>query len=167
MKKLKNSPRILLRRWNKSDALFIQTLVNSEGWLQNIGQRNVTDIASAEEFIERLDGSFDEKGIGFWCIESTATQHAIGMCGFTKRDYLDHPDLGFALLPEFEGQGLAFESAVMAITKIDVELHLRIFQAITLPQNTRSSSLLKRLGFEFQTTILNNDEELDCYIYSK
>lgn len=167
MNNMNISPRVRLRRWKTSDTSFIHTLVNSEGWLRNIGERNVTDAASAEDFIKRLDGSFDENGIGFWCVELSDTSQAIGMCGFTKRDYLDYPDLGFALLPEYEGKGLAFEAATMALIKIDSELQLTTFQGITLPQNTPSSSLLKRLGFKYQTIIMNKDEELDCYFYSK
>jgi len=38
------------------------------------------------------------------------------MCGIIKRDYLEHPDIGFAFLPEFTGKGFAFEIADATMT---------------------------------------------------
>jgi RimJ/RimL family protein N-acetyltransferase len=36
----------------------------------------------------------------------------VGMCGLIKRKTLDDVDIGFALLPEYEGNGFATEAAV-------------------------------------------------------
>ena len=40
--------RLLLREYTLSDAPFIFKLMNSEGWLKNIGDRNIKTIEDAE-----------------------------------------------------------------------------------------------------------------------
>jgi RimJ/RimL family protein N-acetyltransferase len=42
------------------------------------------------------------------------------MCGLLKRDELDYPDLGYALLPDFCGKGYAIEASSSLInTEMD------------------------------------------------
>ena len=71
------------------------------------------------------------------------------MCGFVKRPHLDHADLGFAFLPDYERQGFGFESASAILKVGKEELNFSTVLAITSLENEASGNLLKKLNFNF------------------
>ena len=73
---------------------------------------------------------------------------------------MDHPDFGFAFLPEYTGQGYALEMAVAAMAYAEEVLKLEKLVAITLPANRRSIQLLIKLGFRFEKTMMVEGDEL-------
>ncbi len=93
-------------------------------------------------------------------------QHVpIGIITFIKKVYLDHFDLGFALLPEFTDSGYAFEAAYAVLNFIKHELGHKTILATTLPENNQSIRLLKKLDFVFQRTIIHQEMTLQVYIH--
>jgi RimJ/RimL family protein N-acetyltransferase len=88
---------------------------------------------------------FAETGFGLYCVE--LQEIPIGLCGLLKRDYLAHPDLGFAFLPKYRGQGYALEAA-RAVCEFAYEtLNLPEILAICSPSNVASANLLRNVGF--------------------
>jgi RimJ/RimL family protein N-acetyltransferase len=77
-----------------------------------------------------------------------------------RRLDLDDIDLGFALLPDQEGRGLAFEASQAVMEYARGKLHLKRLIAITVPDNHRSVSLLTRLGMEKDGLITLGNEQL-------
>lgn len=77
-----------------------------------------------------------------------------------KRHYLDHFDIGFAFLPEFEGKGYAFEAADVVLAKVMQSNTDRTVVATSIPGNTKSIRLLKKLGFEFVKEIRKEGDDL-------
>ena len=61
-------------------------------------------------------------------------------------DEQPHPDLGFALLSEYQSLGYAFESAEAVIEYGFTRLQIRTIVAFVNPENDRSIRLLERLG---------------------
>jgi len=142
---------------------FIIALLNSSGWLQYIGDRDVHTIDDAVEYL--VQGplkSYKEKGYGLWLVKLRATNEPIGMCGLLKRDYLSHLDIGFALLPRYEGKGYAREASLAVLNYAARELGQHTIAAIVMPGNEASLQLLHRLGFTDKGTITVPDtgEEL-------
>jgi RimJ/RimL family protein N-acetyltransferase len=75
------------------------------------------------------------------------------MCGLIRRDALDDVDIGYALLPEFCGQGYAAE-ATRAVLDSAARLHgLRRVIAVVNPDNVDSSRMLEKLGFHFEKMV--------------
>lgn len=158
--------RLTLRQLTTDDTGFIIELLNSPGWLQFIGDRNVR---MKEEAITYLENgpfkSYRENTFGLWMVELSDTKQPIGMCGLLKRDYLDSPDIGFAFLPPFMNRGYAFEIADATLKYAIDEFKLSRIYAITLPGNVRSIRLLEKIGLRFVETLLppNSDELLQVY----
>ncbi|MEM7283715.1 MAG: GNAT family N-acetyltransferase [Pseudomonadota bacterium] len=129
------------------DGEFVCELVNTPGWLKNIGDRGVGNPEEAKAFLERgYLKSQKEHGFGYY-VARDKNSTPVGVVGFLQRPYLEFPDLGFALLPEFSGIGLAFE---MANGVLEYGLNTFRFTAIdaaALPTNTPSIRLLERLNF--------------------
>jgi len=154
--------RLLLRQFILEDAPFILELLNSPGWLQFIGDRGVHTRADARNYLaERVIPSYREHGFGFYHVEQKAKHVPIGMCGFAQRPYLDIPDLGFALLPDFTGQGYAVEASNACLAH-GQQIGIKEVTAFTLPTNTSSLKLLERIGFRSPETfsIPEDEEEL-------
>jgi [ribosomal protein S5]-alanine N-acetyltransferase len=161
--------RLILRPFTFEDDAFIVELVNTEGWLRFIGDRNVKNTEDARRYLQK--GPMDlyaKHGFGLNMV-ALKDGTPIGMCGFVKRDMLDHADIGFAMLPTYFGKGYAFE---VATATLQYGLHTLGFQtvlAITSPDNVDSGKLLEKLGFKFDRLeeFPPNAEMLKVYVYNK
>jgi RimJ/RimL family protein N-acetyltransferase len=161
MTKILETPRLLLRKFSTDDAPFMLQLLNEPTWLQYIGDRNVRTEDEARQYLENGSlKSYKDHGFGFYAVIHKETQKTVGTCGFVKRDFLEHPDFGFAFLPEFTGQGYAFEVTAAAMDFAEQMLQLKKVEAITTPDNKRSIQLLIKLGFRFEKSIMVDNEEL-------
>ena len=61
-----------------------------------------------------------------------------------QRDHLPAPDLGFALLPEYQGQGYGFEACEAVLEDARNEHNINQILAITAPDNTISQKLASK-----------------------
>ena len=158
--------RLRLRNLRYDDAAFIVRLMNTPGWLAFIGDRDVRSEQAAKAYLK--DGplkSYRENGFGLCLVETKIPVVSIGMCGILKRDTLDHPDIGFAFLPEYCGQGYAREIAAATVAWAQDHLKLQKLLAITRPDNHRSMALLEHIGLKFVKRFVSpaNQEELLLY----
>ncbi|HKO44002.1 MAG TPA: GNAT family N-acetyltransferase [Pyrinomonadaceae bacterium] len=143
--------RLQLRRLTPADATFIFELVNEPSFIENIGDRNVRSEEDAVRYIQNGPmASYERYGYGLYKVELRQTSTPIGICGPLKRETLEYPDIGFAFLPLFWGQGYALESSAAVMNYSRKVLGLDEIAAITTPTNERSIKLLEKLGFKFQ-----------------
>ncbi|MBT1696633.1 GNAT family N-acetyltransferase [Fulvivirgaceae bacterium PWU4] len=159
MKYILETERLRLREFTYDDCDFIIELLNSPGWLQFIGDRNVRNREQAQHYLENGPfKSYRVNGYGLYMVEKKNGMEeksalSIGMCGILNRDTLDCPDIGFALLPDFGGMGYALEIARATLVYAKEKLGLQKIAAITLPGNVRSIRLLEKLGLSFRNKI--------------
>ena len=161
------SERLFLRPLTLDDSEFILELLNTEGFIKYIGDRNVKTIAQANEYL--LNGplkSYDTNGFGLSLVELKTDRTPVGMCGLLKRDYLDHPDIGFAFLPNYTGKGYAYEIAKEIIHHGLQKLHMENILAIVLPENSSSVKLLEKLGFRYEKNFISPDTNEELCLYS-
>ncbi len=154
--------RLLLREYNLNDVPFIFKLMNSEGWLKNIGDRNIKTHEDAEAYMQKnYLSSYEKHGFGPYLVTLKEDGTPIGSSGLYKRDNLDFPDVGFAFLSEFANKGYAYESAQAVMNYAAEKLKLQTIVGITLPENSASIKLLKKLGLaEIGTYKYEDGEEL-------
>lgn len=152
--------RLRLRKFTLGDTKFIIELLNSPGWIEFIGDRNIKTEEQATAYLQNGPmKSYVQNGYGLSMVE-TKEGIPIGMCGIINRDTLEHPDIGFAFLEEFTGQGYAYEIASATLSYAMNTLKISKIVAITLPGNTRSIKLLEKIGMKPVKKILQNGEEL-------
>lgn len=159
--------RLIVRPFNLDDGAFILKLLNTPSWLQFIGDRSVYTLADANKYL--TDGplkSYKENGFGAWMVSLKADNRQIGMCGLLKREFLIHPDIGFALLPGFEGKGYGTEVLTAALNYTKNHLQRSDIFAFTQRDNARSIRLLERSGFRFKEWIQPPGEEFPLLLYS-
>ncbi len=161
---LLNSTRLNISEIKRSDAPFILELLNSPNWLTFIGDRGVNTQKDAIEYIEkRLTNSYKQNGFGFYKLTLKESLTSIGICGFVQRDYLDHPDIGFAILPNHEGKGYSYE-ACHAVMNYGIKiLGLKTILGITTDENIKSQNLLRKIGLSELGRIRNEGVSFKLY----
>ena len=123
-------------------------------------------MAQAEAYLETGPIiSYRQHGFGFWAVADKDTEAVLGLCGLVKRDALPEPDLGYAFLPEYVGQGYAFEACRASLRAARDIFHLPALLAIVNEGNTASRRLLEKLGFGFRgmTALAPDAPELCLY----
>jgi [ribosomal protein S5]-alanine N-acetyltransferase len=143
-----------LRELTTDDAEFILDLLNQPTFLRFIGDRQVRTRAEAAAFIEtRYRKSYADHGYGLWAVVQTTSDTPIGICGFVRREGLEHADIGVAFLPQFAGHGYAAEVTAGTLAHGRTALGMTTVLAIVQSDNTRSIRLLTALGFVFSRSV--------------
>ena len=152
--------RLSLRRLTLDDAEFMFGLVNQPSWLRFIGDKNVRNIEDARNYLRTgpLD-MYQRFGFGMFMVERKDDGAAVGTCGLLKRDILPEPDIGYAFLPEFWGQGYALEAARAVLDYGHYTHELTRVLAIVSPGNERSIRVLERCGMKFERMFAMNDQD--------
>lgn len=152
--------RLRIRPIELSDAAFIFDLVNTEGWLTYIGDRNIFDTDAAEKYIQKIR---DTPKYHYHVFELKDSGQAIGVVTFLHREDQQYPDIGFAMLPAFERKGYAHEAARAYLREILKSGHYKNIIAITLPENLASIGLLVKLGLSYQYAISREHQTLSLF----
>ena len=167
MEPILETERLRLRRFTIDDTKFIIKLVNSPGWIEFIGDRNIKTDDQAREYLQNGPlKSYELNGFGLSLVELKNEGTPIGMCGIIRRYMLENPDIGFAFLPEFTGKGLAFEIANATMKYAKDQLKLPIVYAITVPRNQSSIKLLEKIGMRFLRLFSFPDENEELMLFS-
>ena len=152
--------RLSLDILTEGDAGFIIEIVNSKGWLQFIGDRNVHSKEDAIVYIHKILAT---PNLYYWVVRIKEESIPIGIVSFIKRTYLDNFDIGFALLPGFAGKGYAYEAANGVLSIVKTDPVYKTILATTIPSNLSSIKLLGRLGLHFEKEIEVGNEKLHIY----
>ena len=114
----------------------------------------------ADAYVERI---MNTENLYYWVARTRADNTPVGVISFLKRHYLDHFDIGFALLPQYQGLGYAHEGARAVLDLAKANPAYETILATTIPENTSSIQLLERLGLTFQKAVEENGEMLWVY----
>ena len=160
--------RLILEKATHEDAEFVFRLLNSPTWIEHIGDRNINDLNDAKAYIDSaLINSYKKHGFGMLKMKLKKNGSPIGMCGLLQRTFLSEPDIGFAILPEFERQGFTYEAASAVLQHANEVLGETNIHAFTSLTNTASQELLLKLGLLFQEKKWIEEYSEECMIYSQ
>lgn len=166
--KVLETSRLILRRFSLDDAAFVFELVNDPAWLEHIGDRRVRTLEDARTYLRRgALAMYETMGFGMYVVTIKKSGESIGTCGLVKREGLDDVDIGFAFLPQYRGQGFAFESAAAVLDHATRALGLKRIVAIVSAANHRSIRILEKIGLKFEGMVRlpGEAEEIPLYAY--
>ncbi len=123
---------------------FIFELLNTEGWITYIGNRNITSPEDARVYIQKIQ---EAENIEYWVVQLKSTGDNVGIVTFIKRDSLEHHDIGFAFLPRFCKKGFAYEATNAVLNHAIRQHHLSHILAITVPANIYAPSVAIHLTY--------------------
>jgi len=158
--------RLLLQRVTLDDAALMLSIWNDPAFKRNVGDRDIRTIEQAEAAL--AEGAFklyEQHGYGPYCMLRKTDGAQVGICGLFRRDNLDDPDIGFAVLPEYCGRGLAWEAAAAVVAHARDDLGIAYLTAIVSPENTASIGLIEKLGLNFKRAITMPGEQEEISLY--
>ncbi|MDF2176861.1 GNAT family N-acetyltransferase [Aliiglaciecola sp. CAU 1673] len=156
--------RLLLRPFTLEDAAALNRVNRNPDVMRYIGKVEEDAAATAAYLQKGPLADYQKHGFGRHACIHKASGELIGFCGLKYLPELDEVDVGYRLLPEYWGQGLAAEGgeAVMAFGK--QELGLKRIIGIAMPDNAGSIHLLKKLGLVYEGRI--DYLGVDCVKYA-
>lgn len=154
--------RLVLRELTEDDAAFVLQLLTDPDWLRHIGDRGVHSLGDARAYVRGGPQAMRrDHGVGLLVVERGGVP--AGLCGLLRRDGHADVDLGYALLPEHRGAGIASEAARAVLDHACDTLGLGRVVAYVSPGNDASVRVLSGLGFAFEGTTRLGGDEVDLY----
>lgn len=166
MHKSFETDRLLIRPTENEDAELVYQLMNTPKFIKFVGDRRINSVKSAENYIQtKMHPQLHALGYSSYTLITKSDGSKIGTCGLYDRDGVAGIDIGFGLLPQYEGLGYAYEAANKLLKVAFTEFGIAEIKAITAKNNFSSQRLLEKLGLELigTTTLHNNNEEILLY----
>jgi RimJ/RimL family protein N-acetyltransferase len=143
--------RLALRLLADDDAALMLAVLNDPDFIANVGDRGVRSLEDARRYVRQgAIASHESLGLGVYRLDIRATGDPAGICGLFKRNWLQCPDVGFALLPAHRARGYAREATEAVMSLGFSTLHLPRIAAITAADNTGSIRVLERAGLRLE-----------------
>ena len=157
--------RLILCELKTEDAAFILKLYNDPDFILYIGDKSIRSIKDAEKFIKNgPKKSYKDYDHGLYLVQLQDST-SIGICGLLKRENLDLPDIGFAILPNYRKMGFIYEASKAVIQDAKKRLLYDNIAAISSPNNNASANLLIKLGFKFKEIIRIDSDNKPTELY--
>lgn len=141
------TPRLLLRPWRAEDRAPFFTLNCEPAVVRHLMPLSRE---GSDAMLDRIDDHFAAHGWGLWALEDRGNGRLVGLCGLTTLTsdlpFAPGVEIGWRLATAAQGKGLAREAATAALGFGFESLGLERIVAFTVPANTASWGLMRRLG---------------------
>ena len=116
---------------------------------------------------ENVLGDYRKHGFGRFAVEYKESGQFIGFVGLKYLEDLDEVDLGYRLIQEYWGKGIATEASRASLEFGFHKLELDRIIAIALPENERSINVMKKLNFTFEKETFVDEYLVHQYALNK
>ena len=142
--------RLLLRQMHTEDAAVIYALRSSDHVNRYIDRTPMESIELAPAFITKMNTAIaKDQSMMYWMVELKYANKAIGtLCLFHWNAEEDSIEMGYEMLPQYEGQGLMNEGVRAVIDYAIGTMKAKKINAFTHPENIRSQRLLEKHEFK-------------------
>ncbi len=151
------TPRLVMHPAHEADPATVLALLNHADIRRYLMDDEIRSVEWLSDFIDASRENFENRGFGLWtCALPDDMDQIIGVGGFTIFRESGEPELLYALLPDFWGQGLATE---MTRAFIDVAFRDLGFASVTASTdipNEASVSVMRRAGMAHERTDLDS-----------
>lgn len=141
--------RLTLRQLASSDANEIFTLRSDSNVNKYLDRKPGTSIDDAKIFIRAINENIQKNDAVYWAITFNSADKLIGtICLFSFSDDNLKAEIGYELLPGFQGKGIMQEAISKVIDFGIQHIGLNSIEAYTHPDNQRSTRLLEKCNFK-------------------
>lgn len=148
---------LILRQLTFDDAESIFKIRSDEKIAEYLDRPICKSIDDAKEFIKKIIESFEKNEALYWAITEKGREELSGTICLWKisRDKMK-AEIGFELLPEFQGKGIMKHAVDRVIDYAFNELGLRLIEGEVAKENQRSIKLMVKNGFKLSTVFAEN-----------
>ena len=143
--------RLHLRQIQPTDAEALFAIRSDQEVMEFYGQEPHQTLEDTHALIQRLQAFYDRREAILWGITLKGEDSVIGSCTFFSfgPDF-HYAETGYELHRAYWRQGIMTEAMSAILTYGFTELGLHRIEADVAPENTRSKSLLLKLGFTYE-----------------
>ena len=141
--------RLTLRQLINSDVDEIFALRSDDKVNKYLDRKPSKSIDDAKTFIQTIKENIQRKNSIYWAITLSGTDKLIGtICLFDFSDHNSKAEIGYELLPDFQGKGIMLEATLKVIAFGIQYLGLSSIEAYTHSENQSSTRLLEKTNFK-------------------
>ena len=145
---LLTTDRLVLRQPTHEDDKALFVLRSDEAVNKFIERSAPASLEDVRKFIERLNASISKNESGYWAICMKDIPELIGtICLWNFSNDGSSAELGYELLPGFQGRGIMHEAVKKIIGFAFSKLQLQKIEGWTDPGNIASTKILLKHGF--------------------
>ncbi len=146
---LLDTDRLTLRKINIEDAEVIFELRSDDRVNKFIDRPKAQSVEDARNFINQIRSRGSNSELLYWAITQKKNSNLIGTVVYWNIDAENHQaEVGFELLPDFQGQGLMREALSKVIEFGFKNFGLKTIEALPEERNEKSIALLERANFK-------------------
>jgi RimJ/RimL family protein N-acetyltransferase len=143
------TPRLVIRPWVEADRAPFAAMGADPHVMAHFP--SLLSRAESDALVDRIKAMMADQGFGFWAVARRDTGAFIGFCGLNRVSFPcpveGEIEIGWRLAHSAWGQGFAREAA-QACLDWGFGHGLQRITSFTVPANTRSWSLMQRLGLQ-------------------
>ena len=113
--------------------------------------------------LEDVIGDYEKYGYGRMAIELKGEAKFIGFAGLKYLPDMAYTDLGYRLMSKYWGRGIATEAGQVLLDYGFNTIGLSKIFAMVLPDNHASVRVLEKLGFEWDSSFMEDGAEVHLY----
>ena len=151
--------RLLLRQLVAADSQILFRLRSDEGVNQYLDRAPAQSEKDAAEFITAINKKIARQELLYWAILCKG-EWAGTICLFNLDRDSSRAEIGYELLPAFQGKGIMQEALAAVIAFAREQLQLKTIDACTHPENVASIKLLLQFHFMLSGTNAQNKKIL-------
>ncbi|MGV3527272.1 MAG: GNAT family N-acetyltransferase [Flavisolibacter sp.] len=147
----------MLRELVSSDDFEIFALRSNDNVNKYLGRQPARSVDDAKNFIRAIHENTRQNKSVYWAITMIGNDKLMGtICLFDFSDDNSKAEIGFELLPAYQGKGIMQEAASKVIAFAFQYLVLHTIDACTHPENLGSIRLLEKLNFKRHSVVDDN-----------
>jgi [ribosomal protein S5]-alanine N-acetyltransferase len=156
--------RLTLRELLESDVQEIFLLRSDTRVNKYLDRQPCQTVEDALNFIRKINDNIKNNTGFYWAITKADNEKLIGtICLFDFSDELKKCEIGYELLPDYQGQGIMNEALKKVIEFTFQTLGLNTIDAFTHKDNKSSTKLL--LKFNFEETKISDGTDPNLLVY--
>jgi RimJ/RimL family protein N-acetyltransferase len=151
------TPRLLLHRPTLDDLDDLIRMNSDPRVMATLGGVRTPEVTRG--YFDRQVAHWEEHGFGWWIVRQPGTGEFIGRGGirWVPIDGSDQVEVGYGLMSEFWGKGLATELARESLRIGYTILNLPEIVSFTLPTNLASRRVMEKIGLHYEKDTIYAD----------
>ncbi len=142
-----------LREFTEKDTEAVYEFGSNAQVNKYTGDKSISTLSQAKEIITDIYcADYKKYGYGRWAVVYKPENKIIGFAGLKYLPELQETDIGFRLLPQYWGKGIATETSRKIIPYGFEKLKLKKIIGIAMPENKGSCKVLEKIGLKLYKT---------------